>query len=251
MLHNAFLEKYRKSDLVQYFNNMLEILTVERAEALKVAPQREALNEVMTRFNQSWQPDRGSELTPLIQELDVKRDTLFLGLKSTVEAWANYHYDAIKKNAAFLIFDKIDNLGTELHKKRYQQETALLNALIDKLNTDLQEEVTLLALSEWVVKLQEVNTLFNDKYIERVKALSGEHDGVVVELRKESIQVFRQLKAIFEARMAIAKVENSDLLATYDTVANELNEITEQYNDAVMRFVDKNKKEDEENTENS
>ncbi len=74
MIQNPLLEKYRKGDLVQYFNNVIEILTVERAEALKVAPQRETLNEVMTQFNQLWQPNKGSELTPQIEELDVERD---------------------------------------------------------------------------------------------------------------------------------------------------------------------------------
>ncbi len=35
MIRNPLLEKYRKGDLVQFFNNVLEILTVERAEATK------------------------------------------------------------------------------------------------------------------------------------------------------------------------------------------------------------------------
>ncbi len=64
-------------------------------------------------------------------------------------------------------------------------------------------------------------------------------------MRKESIRIFRELKTLFEARMSIAKVEASENLETYQTVANELSEIIEQYNDTVLRFTDKKQQKDE------
>ncbi len=80
------LENYRKGDLVQYFNNVLEIVTEDRAATLNITDQRKTLADVMERFNTSWQPSKGSELTPQIQQLDDERDSLFLGLKKTVDA---------------------------------------------------------------------------------------------------------------------------------------------------------------------
>ncbi len=244
MLTTPLLEKYRKGDLVQYLNNVLEILTEERATTLKVAPQRAALEEVMQRFNHSWQPNRGSELTPQIQELDVERDNLFMGLKLTVDAWALHHYDEAKKNAAFLLSDAIAAQGEEVHRMRYQQETATLNALLLELKEELTAEVSLLGLTEWITKLEQVNTLFNEKYVARAQALSSEQDGLVQQLRIEATQAFRELKTLFGARMAIAKVEADANMDTYETVANELSKLTEQYNDAVLRAIERNKKEE-------
>ncbi len=246
MEKRPILEKFRKGDLVQYLNNVLEIITVERATELKVDVQRQALADVMQKFNASWQPNKGSELTPQIQKLDEQRDSLFLGLKNTVETWALHHYDDEKKNAAFLMIDKFETYGKMLHKLRYQQETATINSLVADFTTELSNEVTLLDLTEWVQKLGATNVEFNEKYLERAKALSTEQEGIVLQLRTEATEAFQVLKNIFEARMAIAKVEGVDV-DKYQNVDNELSEITEQYNQAVLNNVGSNQKEDEAN----
>ncbi len=245
MLQTPLLEKYRKGDLVQFLNNVLKILTQERAMTLKVAPQREALAEVMQRFNDSWHPNKGSELTPQIQELDVERDTLFTGLKLTVDAWASYHYEKDKQNASFLLSDKIASYGEKLHKIRYQQETAILNSLLASFENELQQEVQLLGLTDWVAKLRATNTLFDAKYVERTEATSTEQEGRVLELRIEATHAFRKLKSLFEARMEIAEAEETEAFTTYETVGNSLSRLAEQYNDAVQRAIEMNKKETE------
>ncbi len=240
------LERFRKGDLVQYLNNVLEIVTTEEATALNIADQRGVLAEVMQRFNASWQPNKGSELTPQIQQLDEERDSLFLGLKNTVETWAIHHFDAQKRNAAFLIADKIETHGRFTHKLRYQQETATLNSLVADLTEELADEVTLLGLNEWVSKLKDVNVTFNEKYMERTLALSTEQEGVVLQLRTQATEAFQQLRSIFEARMAIAKVENTDL-SEFERVNNALDELTEQYNKAVQASNSPNEDEKEVN----
>ncbi len=243
MLQTPLLEKYRKGDLVQFLNNVLEILTEQRATTLKITPQREALAEVMQRFNDSWHPERGSELTPIIQELDVERDTLFMGLKLTVETWGTYHYEKEKRNSAFLIADKIASYGDKIQVTRYQQETAILNSLLSDLESELSEEVQSLGLTAWVANLRRVNTEFNQKYVERTEATATKQEGKVLELRKEATSVFRKLKILFEARMAIAEAETSEDLPTYETVENALSRLVEQYNDAVNRAIEMNNKE--------
>ncbi len=238
MIQKPRLKNYRKGDLVQYLNNVLEIVSEERATALNIAPQRQVLAEVMERFNTSWQPNRGSELTPEIQDLDEKRDSLFMGLKMTADTWATHHFDLDKRSAAFLISDKISNAGNDIVRLRYQEETATLNALILDFQNELSEQVALLNLTNWVEELQEVNTAFNEKYLERAKALSTEQEGVVLQLRTESSEAFHNLVNLFEARMEIAKVDGEDI-TLYQTVENELNELTEEYNEAVGKQIKK------------
>lgn len=242
-MRRPFLERFRKADLVQYLNNVLEIVTVERATALKIDAQRQVLADVMKRFNSSWQLDKGSELTSQIQKLDEQRDSLLLGLKNTVDSWALHHYNEQKKNASFLMVDKFETYGKMLHKLRYQQETATINSLVADFTTELSNEVTLLGLTEWVQKLGETNVEFNEKYLERAKALSTEQEGVVSQLRTEATKAFQTLKNIFEARMSIAEVEETDV-DKYQTVDNELDELTEEYNQAVLNNTNSNKKEE-------
>ncbi len=235
MIKTSILEKYHKGDLLQYFNNVLEILTVERAEALKVTPQREALNGVIVKFNEAFQPNRGSELTPKIEELDVERDNLFIGIKRTLEVWATYHYEEAKRLAAEPIIEKIKDYGLDIQLYNYQKETATLQSLLNLLNGELKPKITLLGLTEWVDQLQNVNTKFNQMYLERAKAQSKEQEGIVLELRKESISKYRFLVNILEARMEIAKIDNGENIELFETVINELSEITDQYNEAVKR----------------
>ncbi len=234
MITRPQLEKFRKGDLVQYFNNVLDIVTEERATVLKIEKQRSNLAEIMERFNVSWQPNRGSELTPQIKQLDEERGSLFMGLKLTVDAWALHHYNKDFKNAAFLISDKIGAISDSVPRMRYQQETATLNALISDFKDELKEEIKLLGLNKWVEILQNVNNSFDEKYLERTIALSSEQEGVVLQLRTEASESFRKLISIFEARMLVAEAEEENMSA-YETMKNMLNELTEQYNEAVQK----------------
>ena len=236
MITTPLLEKYRNGDFVQFMNNVLDIVTTDRATALQVAPQRASLLETVERLNTVWQPSVGSELTPQIAALDDQRDKVFTALKLTVDNWALNHYEEDKRNAAYLISDSIAAHGDRIVNMRYQQETATLSAIIHDLENQFAGQVALLELTHWVVKLKELNKNFNDLYVARAQALSTEQIGLVAELRIEVTAVFRKLKELFEARMAIAEVEGATNLVEFQKVRNEWSTLTEQYNDAVTRF---------------
>ncbi|MGG8495867.1 DUF6261 family protein [Tenacibaculum sp. TC6] len=228
-------EKYRKGDLVQYINNVLEVLTEERATTLQVQSHRAALATTMAGFTPNWQQSKGSELTPQIAELDAQRDASFVGLKLTVTAWASNHYNEALKNAAFLIADKIATYGSDVQLLRYQEETATLYAIINDLETDLAAEVALLGLTEWVAHLKELNNSFNEKYVLRAQDLSTEQEGLIAEMRLRAITEFKVLKELFIARGTIAMEDEQANAALFTTVANEWNTLTDQYNAAVLR----------------
>ncbi|SEB35761.1 hypothetical protein SAMN04489761_0090 [Tenacibaculum sp. MAR_2009_124] len=234
------LEKYRKGDVVQYFNNVLEILTPERATNLQLENHRMALASTMASFIPNWQQSKGSELTPQIAELDAQRDASFVGLKLTVSAWASNHYNENLKNAAFLISDKIASYGADVQLLRYQEETATLSAIINDLETDLIAEVTSLELTQWVSHLKNLNNSFNEKYVARAQNLSVEQEGLVAEIRKRAVSEFKTLKNLFIARATIAQVDGLPNIGLFDTVANEWNTLTDQYNTAVLRSFNSN-----------
>ena len=229
------LEKYRKGDIAQYFYNVLEIITEDRATTLQIANQRSALATTMDSFKTNWQQVKGSELTPQIAELDAQRDSSYIGLKLTVDTWASNHFDDSLKNAAFLIADKLATYGNRIQTLRYQEETATLNAIINDLETDLAPQVTQLGLTDWVAQLKNLNTSFNEKYVLRAQDLSTEQDGLVAEIRIQATNEFKLLKDLFVARGTVAIEDAQGNAALFTTVANEWNTLTEQYNAAVLR----------------
>jgi hypothetical protein len=230
-------ERYRQGDFIQYINNVLHILTNARASTFMLEPQHEALKAIIQKLNNAWQPKMGSELTPEIQELDNRRDLVFLGLKMTVDAWATNHYYAEWRHAANKVSESIARHSGRVAKMRYQQETATLSAIIKDLNVSLSNEVAELGLTGWVIELEMLNTAFNDKYVQRAQDLSGFEPGAIVALINEATKAFRKLKSMFEARFAVAEADGMEYITEFRQTANEWNSITHQYNDSVNRYA--------------
>lgn len=145
MLKTPQLQKFRQGDLIQYMDNVLEILTEPRATTLNLSAQRENLYLSLRDLKLVWQPQVGSELTPEIVALDRKRDSIFSGLKITVDTWAMHHFNPDWRNAAFLIADNIESHGQSIPTMRYQQETASINAIIHDLEDTYAAQVNLWA----------------------------------------------------------------------------------------------------------
>ena len=250
MVSTPNLEKFRQGDFVQYMNNVLEIVTAARATTFQIAPQRTALEDVTEQLNEAWQPAVGSELTPEIAELDKQRDSVFSGLKGTVDNWALNHYLPNMRNAAFIIADNIAGHGDKVTVMRYQQQTATINAIINDLNTDHAAHVATLKLEDWVDHLAGLNKSFNDKYVERAQAISGHQLGQIRQLIEDTTQRFREFKTIFEARFAVAVADGGAAVADFQQAENEWNSITSQDNDAVNRYAGDDKDPEPINPEN-
>lgn len=237
MITTPLLEKYRNGDFIQYMNNVLDLVTEARAATLNLAPQRTALYNGMQEMNTLWQPARGSEITPQIAQLDTRRDSIFSGLKMTADAWAHHHYDDAQRNAAILIADNMAAHGHKIQDLRYQEETAVLNAILNDLENEYSDAVSLLGLAPWVSELRSVNTEFNDLYVARTQALSTQQTGAVETQRNQVTTDFRGLKTLFEARMAVAEVDGGANLSEFETVHNEWSTLSGAYNDAVTRYA--------------
>lgn len=236
MLKAPHFENYRNGDFVQYCNNVLELMDAARATNLNVAPQRTTLNDTMTQFNDVWQPARGSELTPNIAALDADRDSVYTGLKMTVDAWATNHYLDDHREAAYIVSDNIKGHGERVHRMRYQQQTATLNAIINDLENQYAPQITLLGLADWVDTLKNLNEDFNDAYLGRTQALSLEQEGIVAQMREQATADFRALRQAFDFRMGSAQLDNVANLADFVAMENEWNQLTDQYNEAVERY---------------
>ena len=237
MITTPNLEKFRQGDFVQYMNNVLEIITEARASLFNVSPQRGALKNATDALNDAWQPSLGSELTPEIVELDKQRDSVFSGFKVMVDNWATNHFVPEMRNAAFIISDNIAGHGDKITVMRYQQQTATINAILNDLNGELAPHVATLSVTDWIDRLTELNDSFNGRYVERAQAISGRQEGIINTMIQEVTQKFRDLKAIFEARFAVATADGSANISQFQQAENEWSTITDQYNQAVTRYA--------------
>lgn len=240
MLTNPILEKFRNGDFIQYLNNLLQIVPEAQADQLKLAPQRAAIADTMQKLNDGWHPNKGNEYTAELAKLDAERDSLFTGLKITVDTWAVHHYHGAVKQAAVEMKTVIGRHGSRVVALRYQQETATINAIIHELETETAEDLKRTGLINWVNKLKAVNDEFNEVYIKRTQNMSQEQEGFVAELRKKGTEEYRLFKMVFDSRINLAIVDSGADLPAFQKVEADLNALTEQYNDAVKRFKNSN-----------
>lgn len=103
---------------------------------------------------------------------------------------------------------------------------------------------------DWVNELKTVNNQFNDKYLQRAQAMSGHQPGIVASLIAQTSTVFRILRNSFDARFAVALIDDTPEVPEFTTVENEWNVLTHQYNDAVNRYLNSGNEQEEDNNPN-
>ncbi len=238
-LKRPAFERYSKGDLIQYFNNVLDIISLQQAKAVGIEKQYQAFVNIVARFNANWQPNKGSDITHVIRQLDDKRSRCFIGLSRTFNNWAINHYDDTAKKTAAVLAARIKLKNQHFRTINQEEKTAIINSILTDLKTHFSDEIALLQLTEWVENLQQINNQFNQKYLERTIALSKQKKGIVFQLRNESISCFKSLFQIIKNVWIIAQSTStpSPILVK---IIQELNEITEKYNLAVQKYANNN-----------
>src|SRR5690606_35768538 len=100
-------------------------------------------------------------------------------------------------------------------------------------------------LENWVTELRAVNLELDTKYLERAQAMSGHQPGIVVQQIGIATTTFRALQTAFDSRFNVAVLDSLPVVADFQQVENEWNMITEQYNNAVTRYLGSEEEEPE------
>jgi hypothetical protein len=90
MFSSIHYRKLRISEFVQFFQNLLEILTANKPAALKVKSQCDDLSASVGILASFYKPDLGSEITSELQELDADRDGALQGIELQIKSFTNH-----------------------------------------------------------------------------------------------------------------------------------------------------------------
>ncbi len=163
-----------------------------------------------------------SMITDELVDSDNIRDNTFRGLFDLVKSGTN-HFDADTKQAAervMLVIDEPGNIAT----KPYNEETAIITTVIDKLRTDHADDLTTLSATAWVDELEAKNNAFEELAKSRYTHEAGKTTLRMKEVRLDVDAVYRKIIQLINALILV----NGE--AAYSDFVNELNERIDKFN---------------------
>ncbi len=239
MIEAPIFSRFRLSEHIQFLSDVTTLCDSSNPKNLKIKDQYDALKAVLDELNGAFKKEQGSDLTTSVEELDLRRDNAIVCLSGLCRAYTK-HFDAKKIAAAEKLVGAISKYGNNIARMNYQAETSTLANLVNDLESvaELKEAVTELGVEGVVNELKESNSLFNERYLARVKEMAGEQSESTVDLRKESLSRYADLAKHIEAHSVITGGE------AYDQLVSQLNELIGQYNSTVLARQSTSDKED-------
>jgi len=217
--------KLRNNEFIQFIKLLGEILNSNDPEVLKVKDQCDDLAALLATLSVLFKPELGSSITKELEEIDARRDTAITGIEMLIKTFT-YYFEAEKREAAILLESSLTLYGSGISRLNYQAETSTITSIIQKWESDtnLRAALTTLGLTAWLAELKAANTLFEERYIARLKEEANSPEEKSIDLRKQIIQSYRTLLAHLQAHATLS-TDNS-----YDAVVQQINQLIEEYN---------------------
>ncbi|AZJ33447.1 DUF6261 family protein [Tenacibaculum mesophilum] len=205
--------------------DILQLVNLQDVDALALTNPTNELTTIVNRIDSLYQQVQGSTLTQEIITLDTRRDKAISGIKMILNGYENHFNEAIV-SAAKALLATINAHGTNIIRKSYQEQTAILDSICKDFETEpeLIQAISLLDIATWVAELKNANTEFSTKYIERVGETAASPENNIEELRTEATLAYRKLVLHIEAHTTLSDNE------AYPTLLNEIDVLAKQYN---------------------
>lgn len=223
----ATLGNYRNGEFLQFMKNVIAIYGNYDTAALGLQDRLELLTTSTTALDEVFMSATAHELTPELQILDQRRDKALMGIKLLLESLAYREEDAIVKAAQILHSNYLSH-GDRIDKLSYQQETAVIDALLHDWTTapNLMAAITTVNVGSWVSLLEQLNTAFNTQYIARAQTSvqPSQIDAKRLKIRDAYYELAMDTESF--ARVAAVKTE-------YLAIVDSINGLIADYNTAV------------------
>ncbi len=222
MIKSIHFKNLRNNEIVQFFENIKEIVSKNNPEDLLVQEQYNAFIKPLTTLQLNHKRIRGSSITYQLAKIDKRRNLALKSIYKIIEAYT-HHYNSDVCTVAIDLKKELDVYGKKIVRYNYQYETNVIDEILQKW-APKAEGIALLNLTEWVGELKQANTLFNTRYLDRVKESAGYTNIKVVELRKIVALHYNELMDLLSAYATIQKTE------IYTKVIDQINALINQYN---------------------
>lgn len=228
MIQSIDIAKLRNAEYLEFINSVLAIVAKYDKKLLKVSDEHTALDAVIKEVETLFKVDQGSNITPVIEALDARRDALFAGVYKYVDAHT-HHFDPAKQQAAVVLMNQLKVYGniTSVTMSNLPAETAILKSLVSDFTAKpaFRPAVEQLALGDWVAELGAVNGQLAQKYMERTQELGNANPNSIKDKRLVANEYYYALREMLAAQATVAKN-----LPPFAPTINELNALIAQYN---------------------
>ncbi len=243
MINIIYLKNLRNNEFIQFIENIQEIVLSNNPETLKVQDQYNALSEPLKILQQIHSNHNGSSITNELINIDKRRDVVLGSIFNIVDAYT-HHFNTEVATKAIDLKKELDVYGREVIRYSYQYETNAIDDILAKWELKA-EGIATLNLTEWVGELKEANTLFNTRFLDRVKESAEDSHIKVVEMRNVTTEKYNKLLGHLTSH---ATIEESE---AYTKVIDQINALIDQYNRTLTaRLSKKSSNQETEETEN-
>jgi hypothetical protein len=229
MFTTPLLERYRIEEYIGFNKDFLGILKTK--DTAVVANQLATYEAAFEALSKDFKQDLANELTPVIRELDKRRDACIVGIRGVAFHYTKY-YKSDTAAAAEAVLKSIDKYGKDIARMNYQAQTIVLdNLLSDWEDAALSAAFDSLHLADWVNELRSVNTEFTERRTERRQTLAADNTVVMDAHRKNVTAAYRTLRDFVGANALLNPSEN------WTVLIREHNTLAEEYNALLSRRV--------------
>ena len=216
------LHVYRNEEHFFFHSEVVDLILQLNPATLKIQLLFNVYQNLLMQFDEALEKIVKSSITKEIEEQDHLRDGLYRGMRNYNKAMHN-HFDPNFIKAAEKIQIVINKYGNLANKPMFD-ETASIYNILQELQDNYSQEIQLIGLDTWVMKLDDANnkfkTLLHARYDETVQKTTLK----VKEVRNEIDTAYRNIVLGIEGLIII---ENTDI---HKTFIQKLNLIVSKYN---------------------
>ena len=234
------LSHLRNGEHYKFHYDFSQLVTRFKPEVLGITLQYAAFGPLLTREYAVYEVIRKSDITDLLVDADILRDTTFSGLAGTIRSACN-HFDAATRAAAQRLSLVLDHYGN-LAVLPYDDETASLMKFTNELMGTYKADTAKLLLTDWVQSLINQNLAFDTLKNKRTSVTAVQPES---NMKHERLEVDEAYRAIVKRINALAEVNGP---AAYLPFMRELNQNIDNYALLVAQRMGRNAKEGSETT---
>lgn len=212
----------------QFIKNISDRIAAETALLAnnKVKKAADMLVDALKEEDRCLALSRKSIVTDDIKELDIERDSLFIGYKSAVRSFLKTSSTEMRK-AATELYQSIKDYTID-PRMQLERETGLITNLIDDAEKKFAVQVNLLGLHLMLNTLKEANQKVEKLITDRTDAKSLETIGALRTARRNSDAAYLYLVKTINAVSILELVPDTVPLIDF------MNEVVKRYKEQVL-----------------